>query len=313
MANYDAGHYFLTVAAPIDRNGEVKVAGKSRSLINNLHDTLSQLSTSQQDLVEANRTECCFARLPGTHFVRFFVLGDVRYNGRRPSNPIYDLIFNVQMTVAEKVDHLPDAYLIMTIDFDAPDGSEASLRAYTDSMWHLMSEEATLIFGHCLTFDEVDGSDGFFDFIKRCQINTTMPFSDYWTSDPPISNPLPLFAGLAVGFPVLALLAWERSLWTWNGWGLVGLTVLAVMATIIGITVKRGLTPFPAAPDSDIESVLKAVYIQQMFTGFMTDNLGRGGKDLYDAFQTFRETHRPANLSGPTQPSGVLKSERVKT
>ena len=73
MANYDAGHYFLTVAAPIDRNGEVKVAGKSRSLINNLHDTLSQLSTSQQDLVEANRTECCFARLPGTHFVRFFV------------------------------------------------------------------------------------------------------------------------------------------------------------------------------------------------------------------------------------------------
>ncbi len=313
MANFDAGHYFLTVAAPIDRDGKIVVDGQTLSVINSLRGSLAELATSQEELSDTRHQTCCFAKVPGTHFVRFFVLGDVRYNGRRPSNPIYDLLFNVQMTKPEKVDHLPDAYLMMMIDFDASDGSDASLRNYLDDLWNHASDEMVQIFRHSLLFKDLNNAADFLAFIKHCQIGTTMPFNDYWTSELPVPNPLPLFAAIALAVPALALLVWTRDWWPWEGWWLGALTIATILTAIVGLTLKRGLTPFPTAPDSDLASVLKALYVQQMFTGFMIDNLGRGGQDLFDAFQTFRETHRPANLPGPTQPAGVLVSERVRT
>lgn len=310
VADYDAGHYFLTIAAPVERTGTVTVNGKRRSRIDHLRDTLGSLPTAEQDEFSLEtRLNSPFARVPGTHFARFFVLDDVRYNGRRPSNPILNLIFNVQMTVAERVDHLPHAYLMMTIDFDAMDGSDAALRAYANDLWRHMSDELGLIFGHCIGFEGVNSEQSFFDFLRRTQLHTTMPFNDYWTSAPPITNPLPLFAAIATGVPALALAAWIGGIWVWSLWGLVALAVTTVIAAIIAITVKRGLTPFPRAPDSDLASVLKAAYIQQMFVGFMIDNLGRGGTELYSAFEAFRATHQPANLKKPTQPSGVLTSK----
>lgn len=310
MADYDAGHYFLTVAAPVERNGMVMVNGKRRSRIDHLRDTLASLPTAQQDEFSSETMlNSPFARVPGTHFARFFVLDDVRYNGRRPSNPILNLIFNVQMSVAERVDQLPHAYLVMTIDFDAMDGSKASLRAYTNDLWRHMSEELQMIFGNCIGFDSVNSEQSFFDFLRRMQLHTTMPFNDYWTSAPPITNPLPLFAAIAAGVPAMALAIWISGIWAWSPWGLAALASLIVVAAIIVITIKRGLTPFPRAPDSDLASILKAAYIQQMFVGFMIDNLGRGGTDLYAAFEAFRTTHRPDAVQGPTQPSGILTSK----
>lgn len=309
MADFDAGHYFLTIAAPVERNGTVTVNGKRRSRIDHLRDTLASLPTAQQDEFSSETTlNSPFARVPGTHFARFFVLDDVRYNGRRPSNPILNLIFNVQMTVAEGVDHLPHAYLVMTIDFDALDGSKASLRAYSNDLWRNMPDELAMIFGHCIGFDGVNSEQSFFDFLQRMQLHTTMPFNDYWTAAPPITNPLPLFAAIAAGFPAVALATWISGIWVWGQWGLIALASLTVVAAIIVITITRGLTPFPRAPDSDLASILKAAYIQQMFVGFMIDNLGRGGNDLYAAFEAFRTTHQPDAVQGPTQPSGVLTS-----
>jgi hypothetical protein len=307
MADFDAGHYFLTLAVPVERSGTTIVDGRARSRLDQLRDTLVALPTAEQDeFSRETGLDSPFARVQGTHFARFFVLDDVRYNGRYPSNPIFNLIFNVKMTVAEKVDQLPHAYLIMTIDFDAMDGTTASLRAYTNDLWRHMSQELSLIFGHCIGFDGVVSEQGFFDFIRRFQLHTTMPFNDYWTDAPPVTNPLPLFGAILICGPVLALAAWTGGLWPWSAWGLAALTIAAVLVLIVGITFRRGLTPFPKAPDSDIASVLKAIYIQQMFVGFMIDNLGRGGRDLYDAFEAFRTTHRPADIEGPTQPSGRL-------
>lgn len=310
MADYDAGHYFLTVAAPVDRNGTVTVNGNRRSRIDHLRDTLASLPTARQDEFSSETAlNSPFSRVPGTHFARFFVLDDVRYNGRRKSNPILNLIFNVQMTVAERIDHLPHAFLVMTIDFDAMDGSKAALRSYTNDLWCHMSDELEMIFGHCIDFDSVNDEKSFFEYLQRMQLHTTMPFNDYWTSAPPITNPLPLFAAIAAGVPAMGLAAWISGIWAWSLWGLVALSGLVVVTTIMAVTLKRGLTPFPSAPDSDLASVLKAVYIQQMFVGFVIDNLGRGGSDLYAEFEAFRTTHDPDTVQGPTQPSGVLTSK----
>ena len=37
-----------------------------------------------------------------------------------------------------------------------------------------------MIFGHCVGFEGVATADDFHDYITRCQVETTMPFNDYW-------------------------------------------------------------------------------------------------------------------------------------
>lgn len=310
MANYDAGHYFLTVMIPIDRDGFVEINGARRSLIDHTRHVLTTLPTAQQDYVStASGLQSPFARVPGTHFAHFFIIDDTRYNGRRPSNPIYDLVFNVKMTNAQKVDRLPDAYLVFAVDFDAPDGSARSLRNYTDALWHHMGAELRMIYENCVGFADVRTASDFYIFVRRGQVTTSLPFNDYWAHEPPLPSPAPWMAAATIGILGLAIIAGVSGFWTASLWGLWGLTLLALLALNIAIVVRFGLRPFPAAPDSDIQSVLKAVYVQQMFTGFAIENLGKSGEDLQTAFDAFCETHAPGLVDGPSQPPGVLVSK----
>lgn len=309
MANYDAGHYFLTVMAPLDRDRSIQAHGWKWSAIDHVRHVLAMMPTAQQDIYSDHTTRMSpFAAVPGTHFAHVFVIDDVRYNGRRPSNAILDLIFNVQMTLAEKTDSLPYAYVVLAVDFDAIDGSPASLRAWTDSAWRNMGKELQQIFETCEGFDAVKGEDSFFSYVQEYMVETTMPFNDYWTQDPPPRNPY----WWMLGGSIAVLAAAFGAFWAgWIGlWPAIGLGLLALVLVNIAIILWYGLTPFPAAPESDLESVLKALYVQQMFTAFAIENLGKSNEDLAAAFDRFCETHAPGVPAHPSQPPGVLISER---
>jgi hypothetical protein len=71
----------------------------------------------------------------------------------------------------------------------------------------------------------------------------------------------------------------------------------------------KGRQPFPATPGSDLRNVLKALYLQQAFTRFAMEQLGRDPATWGAAFRTFLAETRPADLDGPTQPAGVIRSK----
>ncbi len=147
MANYDAGHYFLTMLMPVRTQGFVENGQARRSHLQALRTKLAMMPTARQDPPSERSTfNSPFARIAGTHFAHFFIIDGPRYNGRRPSNAILDLITNKQLTIPQKVDKLSNPFLVLVIDFDARDGSESSLRAYTDSMWDFMQPELDMLF-----------------------------------------------------------------------------------------------------------------------------------------------------------------------
>ncbi len=314
MANYDAGHYFLTVMAPLQRDAYVVINGVRRSLIDHVRHMLFTLPTAQQDHFSTDSgLNSPFARVPGTHFAHLFVIDSLHYNGRRPSNPIIDLLEKVQLTVPEEVDELPHAYLVMAVDFDAADGSDAALRAYTDDLWAHMAPELKMLYRHCDGFGEVSDAETFFAFINAGQVHTNLPFNDYWTYEPKMPNPTPWLAAASVLVVALAVVVMQIGLWPWGGWSMFFLTLLTLLAVNIAIVAKFGLTPFPVAPDSDLNSILKALYVQQTFLEFGIRNLGNSGADLRAAFDAYCETHKPSDVAGPHQRPGVLRSDGTRT
>jgi len=70
--------------------------------------------------------------------------------------------------------------------------------------------------------------------------------------------------------------------------------------------VAKAQAPLPTAPDSDLPSVLKALYLQQRFTDFAIAQQGADDEALYAAFKEFMDTHKPTDVNGPTQPPGVI-------
>jgi len=70
----------------------------------------------------------------------------------------------------------------------------------------------------------------------------------------------------------------------------------------------RGGRRFPAAPGSDLKTVLKSIYLQQRFATFAADNQGHEPDELHHAFGQFVNVVRPEDVSEPTQVPGVIRS-----
>lgn len=312
MSNHDAGHYFLTMLAPI-RQGSApprpNEIGKSHVI--ELRHKLFNLATARQDGADLTSP---FSRVEGVHFARLFVLEDVRFNGRAPTNAIMNLLKGADLVQPGAVDHLPQGWLVMVLDMDAADGSDHSLRAMTDRMWQVMGKELRALFGHCEGFTDDAGSDAsmWFDYVRRCQVTTTMPFNDYWTGDPPPS-PLArilwtaagMIGALAIGLPLAGL--WPIA----NGWLLLAAPlafILVAVATILWL----GTRPFPAAPDSDLASILKALHVQDAFARFARDMQGSPPEDIQTAFARFTAKVEPSRLDGPRQEPGRLPERLVR-
>ena len=71
----------------------------------------------------------------------------------------------------------------------------------------------------------------------------------------------------------------------------------------------KGGKRLPTAPDSDLRSILKALYLQQNFVNFAIKNQGASDEDLHANFGKFLKEHKPQDLDSPTQDPGVIRSQ----
>jgi hypothetical protein len=317
MANYDAGHYFLTLLAPV-RMDSVLRDGQSHSRRHLIREALAALPIGESTVVTRGVSmPSPFARNPATHFARFVVIDDVPYNGKVARDSLVTTLLGVlPQKLRPKpapVDQLSTPYLLLTIDFDAASGDVAELNRYLEGLWGDMQSELTAVLQHCLGFETVGTAQDFAAYARRCQVETTMPFNDYWMPAPVLQNISLnnyLYPGLAVAAVfVLALLCFILR----PGYApeVVALLSLLALLGIIYLVIRRILAvaavPFPPSPElrGTLPNVLKALYLQRGFTSLAIAAQGKSDEDLHAAFGDFLNTYKPDDAT-PTQPPGVI-------
>ena len=339
MPNHDGGHYFLTVLAPIRVDLMVdKIPGRSRSHRHLLAQKLALLATGRQ--TAASPTDAWtskFAKNTLNHLARFAIIDGPPYNGRLSGDTLLGVLRDINPLTPQPVDRLSVPYLLFAADIDAPGDGDAALRAYTDALWATMKDDLEVIFGHCAGFDGVDTAEKFHGYIRKCQVETTMPFNDYWPDKLPVGDAtLPItplkwtaiLAACALAVWLLALVlngvltvfgvggGVARSAARVVAWGtvivplLIGIVLLAAYALYRWI-LRRGQAPFPTAPGSDLPTVLKSLYLQQHFTRFAIEAQGLSDAELHARFGAFLAAVKPGDAS-PTQPPAEVRAPDVE-
>lgn len=338
MPNFDTGSLFLTFLAPVKEGTLTDLRGETVSYERNLRNVLAFLPTAlQSPATEEIGLNSPLARNRRTHLARFVVLDESPYNGRIPQDPIIGSIKKQDPITPGKVDRLSTPFLFFGADIDAvledgaplptvlDDTAQANVRdAYARELWDTMQPELHSIFSNCYGFDTVKNADGFAKYLARCQIETTMPFHDYWI-DPPGVKPLNLGAVLGVvAVPlVIALLGLIGLLTAMDSTPILGWIIpwSPAMATIVGLLLTaatavgafffvlgRGAKPFPPQKDASLPDVLKSLYLQQNFSDFVAEKQGVSAEELHASFGDFLATHKPDDLTGPTQTPGVISA-----
>ncbi|MGQ0443860.1 MAG: hypothetical protein ACT4O2_01720 [Beijerinckiaceae bacterium] len=321
MPTFDGGHYFLTVLVPV-KTGPIPEG--SASPVHALRKRLALLPTAQQSLYSSGE-QSPFARNARNHFARFAIIDDVAYNGRQTENSICLQLWNalskkkINLGQAQPQDHLSCPFLLFAADIDAASGAETERDSYLSTLWATMEQELRAIFVHCERFDGVNDAASFAKYIASCQLETTMPFNDYYVDAEETVKSLPVWpadqilipAGLGAILFVLGIVVW----FIFAG-GIVlllaGAVVLAAGLWLAYVTLLRaGAKPFPPAPDSNLPAVLKALYLQQTFTRFAIDRQQlaadpNSAEQFHAAFRDFVADNQPDNLAIPTQQPGVI-------
>lgn len=318
MPNIDVNTYFFTAVVPVCNEGIVErtVGGVEfrSSPIHVVREVLETLPTAlQSHATEEIGLNSPFSRNKRTHFARFVVLDQPHFNGRDPSDALVNAVFDTNLLAPHRVDQLTCPYILVMIDFDLaePDGA-GDPAGYFAGLWRDMEPELRSIFQYCYGFDRVDSGDAFARYMQDCQVETTMPFHDYWWKSPklPSLSKAALIAPALVGLllpPIARLLRWVG--WSWAATGAIAVALFILLLVLAYLRVmRRGAKSFPAAPGTSLPHVLKALYLQQAFTRFAIAQQGCDPTQSGAAFRAFFETHRPANLAGPTQPPGVIRS-----
>jgi hypothetical protein len=321
MSTFDGGHCFLTTLIPIDSKQTVDRDGLKYSHVQLVREALSVLPTAHQS-PETEKLACNspFSRCTKTHFARIVVLDDVIFNGRTPDNALVTAIEDADPTVPKPVDSLLGPYLLFTADFDAPQGIAAELRDWLRGVWTNMRLDLDPVFEHCFQYRiKVSDADSFADYIMAHQLDTTMPFNDYWMAAPPLPTlSFGLFGGAAIAAGAVTggaswLLFRLAHLTTlhgiWHGLEIVFVLLLALGAAIYAaylLVMRTGLKPFPMAPDSDLPSILKALYVQRRLIPKVADLQGKSAQELFDAMGAFLNDVRVDDVRTPTQAPGTI-------
>jgi hypothetical protein len=235
MPNFDAGHYFLTVLAPV-RVDSVMPKGQSHSHRHLLRDVLDKIPTGERTAASVGRARPVpFAKNNRTHLARFAVLDQAVFNGCVSGDTLLGLVLNKLRPATRRtdplkpqwVDLLRSPFLLFAVDFDAANGSDDELRSYLAGLWNDMSGELNDIFEHCYGFDGVTTAHQFFEYVKKCQLETTMPFNDYWSVAPALPD-FP-FSRYLIGLGLAAVLVGLA------GWYLFGSPMLAIILAFLAI------------------------------------------------------------------------------
>ncbi len=327
MPNFDGGHYFLTALIPVRLGLTKDPAGTGRILshVHAIREVLASLPTENQNPYttgESNSSQgseveaptAPFSRDLRTHLARMVVIDDVAYNGRVHQDALLTTVRGPNPVLTEAVDHLPWPYLAFIADFDADDGTTATLTAYLRGLWTVMGDELGAVFSNLQGFDPAIGEDSFVDLVLRSQLETTMSFNDYYWSGQsqgesllwegaggPVNRTPAALIPPGIAFGALAVLAFWSGL---RGWLLLLILLVGLAAAIIWLyqrVLRLGFSPFPTAPRSDLPSVLKALHLQRRFIRFMIEQQGKSPSELKSAFTDFVAEHRPNDVAGPTQ------------
>ncbi|MEM7302229.1 MAG: hypothetical protein AAF468_14190 [Pseudomonadota bacterium] len=309
MPSIDSGRYFLTVLLPIKETPLIEEGGANLSPTQAIRHHLSVWATAKQDpmSVESDRNSP-FAENLRTHFVRIFVINDVIYNGRNPSNVLADTVRGAlgdkgaNLLIPQPVDQLSSPYLAFVADIDAPNEEEAELDSWLDEIWSQMSKRMIQIFSYCEGFENVKDASTFRKYMRAGKLDTTMPFNDYWEGLPPLKNfwNTPWIVPTIVAGILTVILCFAHS-WWWLISGAIGTFVVAAISAYL-----YGSQGFPMAPNSDLKSVLKSLYLQRRYLDFAIANQGADADALYKNFATFMEEEKPESVGVPTQEPGVL-------
>lgn len=340
MPDHDGGHYFLTVLAPIRTElMQSEKPGRSHSHLHRLAQKLALLPTGQQTAapLPPGAWKSKFASNTQNHFARFVIVPGPAYNGRLSCDTLLGLLRGTDPLKPQAVDRLRTPYLLFAADIDASDDPDTALRAYTDTLWATMRADLEVIFGHCEGFDGVDTDESFYGYIRKCQVETTMPFNDYWPVQFPVGNrALPTTSLKWMGIvAALALVVWLAALLL-NGvfavlgvdnaavrlvaktaaWGAIVVPLLLCLVVLVTYGLlrwirKQGRGSLPAAPGSDLPTVLKSLYLQQHFTRFAIEAQGLSDADLHARFAAFLAAVKPAKAT-PTQPPGDVSAPDVE-
>jgi hypothetical protein len=340
MPNLDGGHYFLTVLAPVRVDTMIDPEiGRSRSHRQMLAQKLALMATGKQTAESpVDAWPSPFSRNTQNHLARFVIINGPAFNGRVSGDALASTARSISPLAPQPVDRLGTPFLLFAADIDAQVEGNGALRTYTDELWVTMKSDLTVIFGHCVGFDGVDSADGFHAYIKRCQIETTMPFNDYWPDGLDVKDKnLALGALKPVGIAaVVAIVLWLVALllhgifavfgahhglaqWiaTAAAWGAVVVPLLVILALLTAWGLYRrifrqGMTPFPTAPSADLPSVLKSLFIQQHFTRFAIEAQGLDDAALHARFGAFLGAIRPDDTAAPTQQAGEIRASAAE-
>jgi hypothetical protein len=311
MPNRDGGHYFFTALLPIDNHGIVEHGLFKSSPVHMVRDALEALPTALQTReAEKIGIQSPFARSLRTHFVRMFLIDAPAYNGRDSGDTLVSTIRGINPLQAQPVDRLACHYLAFIGDFDPTDGADEP-RSWLEELWSLARPELCSVFQYCYQFDPHGDGAAFADFVIKGQVETTMSFNDYWTITPPLPNLTGAKLAIAPALGALAAIA-LAAMAHWPWWAGLGLTLALAAAGVLFdyfLINYLGGKPFPTAPNSTLRDVLKALYLQQAFTRFAVAQQASSPAQLRAAFADFVAATRPDDLSGPTQPPGVVRSQ----
>ncbi|QBR70419.1 hypothetical protein CU048_03035 [Beijerinckiaceae bacterium] len=319
MPTLDGGHYFLTTLVPV-KTEPVRDDGVITSPVHALRKQLAKLPTAAQS-PSFGGGQSPFARNTRNHFARLVIIDDVAYVGREPINTLRSTFKQTDLLVAQPQDHLSHPFLLFVAEFDAASGDDSERNSYLTLLWETMQKELKEIFTFCYDFDaKVSDAASFAAYIARCQIETTMPYNDYYIDKLDLPDwPFKGYknAAITAGLGALGLGIFGASVW-----GLMpGLTLFLIGALPFAYILYAGYStmvaaaakPFPAAPDGNLPTILKALHLQRVFTRFAIDSQmlavdadPASAQKLQDNFGAFVKLNQPDNLAAPTQQPGVI-------
>jgi len=336
MPNLDGGHYFLTVLAPVRVDTMIDpIVGRSRSHAQQLVQKLALLPTGRQTEVSpADAPPSPFAANTLNHLARFVFIPGPHFNGRVSGDAIVAAALQTDPLKAQPVDQCPTPYLLFAAEFDGQDKDEpTALADYANELWRTMRGDLEDVFGHCVGFEGVDTPEKFLRYLRRCQVETTLPFNDYWAhglaapkASPPIwpvaltggafllGCAVWLLAAIVHGFDLRSGATGRVAGWVASAvaQGVVIVPVLAVLTTLaliyaIAWVYRRARTPFPTAPGSDLPTILKALFLQQHFTDLAIETQGLDDAALHARFGQFLDLVKPDRPT-PAQVAGECHS-----
>jgi hypothetical protein len=156
MANTSGNAYGLTVLCPIRSGVPEQTPGNRESYTALLRDVLQTLRVNEQSPM---------AQVPNTYLCRFWVLGDIPYQGK----PAF-------------LEHLKSEYLVFSSNF------YGQLDPYLEGMWKALESGIRTILWHCVEGARVNGVEDFKTYIKKCQVTTTFFFNG--STDEPLAEQL---------------------------------------------------------------------------------------------------------------------------